>query len=479
MIDSVHQINIERALLNSIIFNNDILDDILEILDKNDFYLPAHCDIFEKMCLLLNEKKTIDENFLLKDSPKFTNALLEILAQSPVSNYMAYAKELKDNALKRHIANLSPLIKQLCEDENKNGEDVFNELQEELYKISINNVGNELQQMPQMLSGTIEYMKDMSQREGYLTGITTGFKSLDKKTTGFNSGDLVILAARPSMGKTALALNMALENIKAGNGVVFFSLEMGSVQLTLRLLSAFTSLPLGKIRLGKLSESEWKRVNDAQKQLEDKIFFVDDVGSLNINQLRARVRKLTQNKDNNIKLIMIDYIGLMSSVNKTDRQNAVSEISRGLKMLAMELELPIVALSQLNRLLESRDDKRPMLSDIRESGSIEQDADIVMFVYRDDVYKKHEEAQKEKEAQKKGESYKSAYIEKDIEDAEIIIAKQRNGEIGTIRMNFHKKLTKFEDKDTLAHFMPTSTTTFSSNANMPIDIEKDIQTPDF
>jgi replicative DNA helicase len=472
MIDSVYQINIERSLLNSIIFKNDALDEILEILDKNDFYLPAHSEIFEKMCSLANDKKNIDENFLLKDNPNFQNALLDVLAQSPISNYISYAKELKDNALKRHLSSLAPQINELCDNDNKSGDEVFNEIQEKLYNISINNVSNELQDMGQMLDNTINHMHKMSEIKDGLIGITTGFKSLDKKTTGFSGGDLIILAARPSMGKTALALNMALENIKQNNGVIFFSLEMGNIQLTLRLLSAYTALPLGKIRLGDLNESEWQRINDAKEILKQKMFFVDDLGSLNINQLRARVKKLIQNKDNNIKMIMIDYLGLMSSIEKTDRQNAISEISRGLKTLARELNMPIVALAQLNRMLESRDDKRPMLSDIRESGSIEQDADIVMFVYRDDVYKKHEEANKEKEAQKKGEAYKSAYIEKDIESADIIIAKQRNGPTGTVKMNFHKKLTKFEDKEMFANPVPLE-------VRMPIDIQKHISTPDF
>jgi replicative DNA helicase len=288
-------------------------------------------------------------------------------------------------------------------------------------------------------------MKKMGNK--HLIGETTGFEALDRRTTGFNSGDLIIIAARPAMGKTALVLNMALKNVEAGKGVIFFSLEMPAEQLMLRMLSAKTSIPLQNLRKGDMDDQQWTNLSGAFDDLNTKKLFVDDGGSININQLRARVRKLAQNEANNIKLVIIDYLQLMQGTGNKDRHQEVSDISRGLKMLAREMKIPIIALSQLNRGLENRPDKRPMLSDLRESGAIEQDADIIMFVYRDDVYKERDEARKEKEAKDKGEDYKSKFINKPEEEAEVIIGKQRNGPIGTVKLNFQKALTRFVDKE--------------------------------
>ncbi len=291
----------------------------------------------------------------------------------------------------------------------------------------------------------IEKMKKMGNK--HLIGETTGFEALDRRTTGFNAGDLIIIAARPAMGKTALVLNMALKNVEAGKGVIFFSLEMPAEQLMLRMLSAKTSIPLQNLRKGDLDDQQWTNLSGAFDDLNTKKLFVDDGGSVNINQLRARVRKLAQNESNNIKLVIIDYLQLMQGTGNKDRHQEVSDISRGLKMLAREMKIPIIALSQLNRGLENRPDKRPMLSDLRESGAIEQDADIIMFVYRDDVYKERDEARKEKEAKDKGEDYKSKFINKPEEEAEVVIGKQRNGPIGTVKLNFQKALTRFVDKE--------------------------------
>ena len=249
------------------------------------------------------------------------------------------------------------------------------------------------------------------------------------------------------MGKTALVLNMALKNVENGKGVIFFSLEMPAEQLMLRMLSAKTSIPLQNLRKGDMDDNQWSNLSSAFDDLNTKKLFVDDGGSININQLRARVRKLAQNEANNIKLVIIDYLQLMQGTGNKDRHQEVSDISRGLKMLAREMKIPIIALSQLNRGLENRPDKRPMLSDLRESGAIEQDADIIMFVYRDDVYKERDEARKEKEAKDKGEDYKSKFINKPEEEAEVIIGKQRNGPIGTVKLNFQKALTRFVDKE--------------------------------
>jgi replicative DNA helicase len=304
--------------------------------------------------------------------------------------------------------------------------------------------------MQTIIESTREHIRAMQDRGvSYLTGQTTGFYALDKKTTGFNPGDLIIIAARPAMGKTSIVLNTTLQNLEKGDGVIFFSLEMPETQLMIRLISAKTQIPLQNVRKGELNPDQAAKVEQAFQDLSTKKLFVDDSGSVNINQLRARSRKIAQNSANNIKLIIVDYLQLMSGTGGTDRRLTVDEISRGLKLLAREMEVPIVALSQLNRGLESRPDKRPMLSDIRESGAIEQDADIIMFVYRDDIYKERDEQRKEKESLDKGEDppYKSAFRDKPIEEAEIIVGKQRNGSIGTVKLDFHKELTKFVDKE--------------------------------
>ena len=370
------------------------------------------------------------------------------MSANPITNTAAYVKEIKDASVKRELATLATTIKKVAIEDEISANEALDTIQGELYKISTNSATSELKDMQTVTSDTLAYIEKMKKLGNrYLIGQTTGFEALDKKTTGFNEGDLVIIAARPAMGKTALVLNMALKNVEQKKGVIFFSLEMPAEQLMLRMLAAKTSIPLQNLRKGDMDDKEWSILSAAFDDLNSKKLFVDDGGSININQLRARVRKLAQIQENNISLVIIDYLQLMQGLGNKDRHQEVSDISRGLKMLARELKIPIVALSQLNRGLESRPDKRPMLSDLRESGAIEQDADIIMFVYRDDVYKQRDEARKEKEAKDKGEDYKSKFIDKPIEEAEIIIGKQRNGPIGTVKLDFHKALTKFIDKD--------------------------------
>ena len=449
--DSVYSINIERAVLSSIFFNPEELEDILGILKPKDFYLPAHKKIFEVMVKLHDEGMPIDEDFIrnkVNSKDVDDSILLEILSANPITNTLAYVREIKDSSVKRELASLATTIKKVAIEDEVSANEALDTIQGELYKISTDSATSELKDMQSITHSTLSYIEKMKKLGNkHLIGETTGFDALDRRTTGFNEGDLVIIAARPAMGKTALVLNMALKNVERGKGVIFFSLEMPAEQLMLRMLSVKTSIPLQNLRKGDMDDAQWSNLSSAFDSLNTKKLFVDDGGSVNINQLRARVRKIAQNEDNNIKLVIIDYLQLMQGIGTKDRHQEVSDISRGLKMLARELKIPIIALSQLDRGLESRPDKRPMLSDLRESGAIEQDADIIMFVYRDDVYKERDEARKEKEAKDKGEDYKSKFINKPIEEAEIIIGKQRNGPIGTVKLDFHKNLTKFLDKE--------------------------------
>jgi replicative DNA helicase len=449
--DSVYSINIERAVLSSILFNPEELEDVLGVLKPKDFYLPAHKKIFEVMVKLHNDDMPIDEEFIRKrvDAKDVDDSiLLEILSANPITNTLAYVREIKDGSVKRELATLATTIKKVAIEEEVSANEALDTIQGELYKISTDSATSELKDMATVTGDTLSYIEKMKKMGNkHLIGETTGFEALDRRTTGFNAGDLIIIAARPAMGKTALVLNMALKNVEQGKGVIFFSLEMPAEQLMLRMLSAKTSIPLQNLRKGDMDDQQWSNLSGAFDDLNTKKLFVDDGGSVNINQLRARVRKLAQNESNNIKLVIIDYLQLMQGTGNKDRHQEVSDISRGLKMLAREMKIPIIALSQLNRGLENRPDKRPMLSDLRESGAIEQDADIIMFVYRDDVYKERDEARKEKEAKDKGEDYKSKFINKPVEEAEVIIGKQRNGPIGTVKLDFQKALTRFVDKE--------------------------------
>ncbi len=475
--DNIYAINIERAVLSSIFFSPEVIEDILGILKPKDFYLPAHKKIFEVMEQLNAQDLPIDEEFIRRrcDSKEVDDSvLIEILSANAITNTMAYAKEIKDSSVKRELISLATEIKKVTIEDELPATEAVDYVQNALYKITTDSASSELKNMYQITTDTLLHMEKMKQRgNAYLIGETTGFDALDRRTTGFNNGDLVIIAARPAMGKTSFVLNTALENVERGSGVIFFSLEMPAEQLMMRLLSIKTKIPLQNVRKGDLDDKQWSTVTKAFDDLNKKKLFVDDSGSVNINQLRARVRKLAGNKENNIKMVIIDYLQLMQGTGGKDRHLEVSEISRGLKMLAREMGVPILALSQLNRGLESRPDKRPMLSDIRESGSIEQDADIIMFVYRDDVYKERDEARKEKEAKDKGDSYKSAFINKPIEEAEIIIGKQRNGPVGTVKLDFHKELTMFVDKDGSNKNAPVITT-YESVADAEVDTIVDI-----
>jgi len=404
--DSVYSINIERAVLSSILFNPEEIEDVLGVLKPKDFYFPAHQKIFEVMVNLHSNDMPIDEEFIRRriDSKDVDDSILiEILSANPITNTLAYVREIKDGAVKRELTTLATTIKKVSLEEEVSANDALDVVQGELYKISTDSATSELKDMEAVTNDTLAYIEKMKKLGNkHLIGETTGFYDLDKRTTGFNEGDLIIIAARPAMGKTALVLNMALKNVEANKGVILFSLEMPAEQLMLRMLSAKTSIPLQNLRKGDMDDNQWSNLTAAFEDLNTKKLFVDDGGSVNINQLRARVRKIAQNEDNKISMVIIDYLQLMQGTGNKDRHQEVSDISRGLKMLAREMKIPIIALSQLNRGVENRPDKRPMLSDLRESGAIEQDADIIMFVYRDDVYKERDEARKENRGRRKG-----------------------------------------------------------------------------
>jgi replicative DNA helicase len=355
-------------------------------------------------------------------------------------------------------------------------EDAVDLVQQKLYQITSEQNNKDFKDAKTITKETLERI-EANKARGYslVIGVDTGFYGLNKRTSGFGEGDLIIIAARPAMGKTAFVLNLANNLLGHGDGVAIFSLEMPAEQLMMRMLSAKTSVPLQNIRIGNMNDNEWSSISSGIDFFNNSKLFIDDDGQLNIHKLRSKLRDL-KSKNPEVKMAIIDYIQLMSGVgNSKDRQLEVSEISRGIKMLARELNMPIIALSQLNRGLESRNDKRPMLSDIRESGAIEQDADMIMFIYREAVYKEKEEKEKEKQAQKDGTEYRSKFIAQDEEAAEIIIGKHRNGPIGTVKMSFQKNFTRFVDNTTQVeetYFqdtkIPLEVETMVSNTDMPI-----------
>ncbi len=449
MEESLYNLAFERSVLSSMLFEPSQFEEIENQLDAQDFYLGAHQEIYGAMKSLVRKDQPIDEEFIKKElssKKKFDEgAMLEILATNPISNTQAYIKEIKDKSLKRHLLSLTTEIKRVTLEEELPSAEVVDMVEKKLYEITQNNQTADFKDAPTVTEETLAYIREMKARGNtVLVGVDTGFAELNKMTTGFGKGDLVIIAARPAMGKTSLVLNMVQNLIDNGKGVAFFSLEMPAEQLMLRLLSIKTSIPLQKLRVGDMDDGQWSRLNDAVEKMQNSKLFVDDQGSVNINQVKSRMRKLKAQHPE-IEMCVIDYLQIMASSGNRDRHLEVSEMSRGLKMLARELGMPIVALSQLNRGLESRNDKRPMLSDIRESGSIEQDADIILFVYRDDVYLYKEEKEREKAAKAEGKEFVSQYVEKEEEEAEIIIGKQRNGPTGHVKLVFQKKLTRFID----------------------------------
>ncbi len=446
----LHNLNIERAVLSSILFDPTLFEDVASKLKPKDFYLPDHRVIFEAMEELERDEQPIDEEFLKKKllkKDKFNeDVLIEILSTNPLSNSEAYIEEIKEKAVKRELVKLTSVIKDVAVEQDMPSDDVLDIIQKKLYEISMDSSTKEFRESQEIVTATIAHIHEMKKRgNNGVVGVDTGFRELNEHTSGFTEGQLIIVAARPAMGKTSFVLNMAQKALNDGRGVAIFSLEMPAEELMLRMLSAKTSIPLQNLKVGDMSDEEWSNLTRATDEIASQKLFVDDDGMLNINQMRSKLRKLKMQHPE-ISLMIIDYLQLMNGTGGKDRHLEVSEISRGLKLLARELQLPIIALSQLNRLVESRHDKRPTLSDIKDSGSIEQDADIILFVYRDDVYRMREEKEKEKRAKAEGKEYKSTYFEKPEEETELIIGKNRNGPIGVANIIFQKRFTRFVDK---------------------------------
>ncbi len=445
---NLYDLDMERAILSSILQNNDTLGEIFDTIKAKDFYLKGHSQIYEAMVECLNSDDPVAVPFLKnKLGDKYDEALMiDIIGTNSLIDIRRYASELKEKSIKRSLVKIAHDIPSKV-NEDKASRDMVDELSQEFYSLIEGGGTGTIKEGKDIILKVVEHIKNQIELgEQDIVGLDTGFKKLNEMIKGFKNGDLIIVAARPGMGKTTLCLNFMSQVLKSGAGVVFFSLEMPAEQIMMRILSSKTSIPLQDIMTGKIDDEAMARLSDACGEFSEYKLFVHDSGYVNIHQVRTQMRKLKAMHPE-ISLCVIDYIGLMMSTNNfADRHIQIAEISRGLKLLARELDMPIIALSQLNRSLESRANKRPMLSDLRESGAIEQDADIILFVYRDEFYLEQEEKEKEKRASAEGKEYKSTHVFNKLQEkAEIIVGKNRNGETGSVDVLFQKQHSRFED----------------------------------
>jgi replicative DNA helicase len=425
-------IEAEQAVLGAIFLEPSSLTLASEILIPEDFYRAAHQKIFNAMLKLNDAGKAVDlitvtEELaaakLLEDTGG-VSYLSELAASVPTAaNIEYYARIIEEKSLLRRLIRTATEIAQDGYTREDEVETVLSEAEKNILAVAQRKNAGAFHNIKDVLVRTYDNIESMHASVGEITGIATGFTELDKMTAGFQRNDLIIVGARPSVGKTAFALNIS-QNVatKTGENVAIFSLEMGAEQLVMRMLCAEGNIDAQRLRTGSLTDEDWGKLTMAMGSLSNAGIFIDDTPGVRVNDIRAKCRRLKQ--EHGLGMILIDYLQLILGSGRSgeNRQQEVSEISRSLKQLARELQVPIIALSQLSRGVEQRQDKRPMMSDIRESGSIEQDADIVAFLYRDDYYDKESE-------------------NKNI--IEIIIAKQRNGPTGTVSLAFVKEYNKF------------------------------------
>lgn len=434
-----HNVEAEKALLGAILSAKDksiVIDEVNQIIKSTDFYRKANQVIYLTILDLFNTRKDID-SITLTEKLTNTNQLESVGGIAYITdlsncvpsavNIKSYANIVRENAIKRELINAGQKIIQQAQqaDGNVDINSVLDNAEKDILEIAktANSTDKIIEPAEYIIKAFTEIeSRYNSNKDGKLFGLDTGFSELNRMTGGLQKSDLIILGARPSMGKTAFVLNILANLARKNIPVAIFSLEMSAEQLTNRLFSLYGLINSNSIRLGKLDGNDLERLTLTASILSEKPLYIDDTAGLNISELRNKARKLKREKD--IQLLAIDYLQLMQGTSKKDRQQEISEISRQLKLLARELNITIIALSQLSRAVEARQDKRPMLSDIRESGAIEQDADIVMFLYRDEYYNA--------DTKNKGLT-------------ELIIAKHRNGAIGKINLKFSKQFCLFEN----------------------------------
>lgn len=430
---------LEEAVIGGIMLDKDAFPTVIEILRKESFYKVAHQEIFGVMMELFEKQQPIDiltVHESLKKSKKLDEIggisyLMDLSNKvSSAANIEYHARIITQKYIQRELITLSSGVVNDAFDDTMDVLELLDKVERDLYEITDKNLNTGFKKVGDVAVTVQKEIDTMRAKGSDLTGVTTGFSELDKLTNGWQPSDLIIIAARPGMGKTAFTLSLAKNAAEYGQGVAVFSLEMANEQLVQRLLSMDASINSRTLRNGQLDEDEFKHLHASVSKLAEMPIFVDDTPALNIFELRAKCRRLKNNHD--IQLIIIDYLQLMTSGptgGRSTREQEISSISRALKGMAKELHVPVIALSQLSRAVESRSDKRPQLSDLRESGAIEQDADIVTFIYRPSYYALEEDFA----------------IDKDL--AEIIIAKHRNGSLGTVDLSFTPEFVRFTDPD--------------------------------
>ena len=438
--NSEHVRSIEKAVLGGLMLETERYDSVCLIISHNDFEGKDHQSIFKSMGELVENNKPLDP-FTLSDKLDSRNLLqstggrdylVELAQTSPTAaNLEAYAELIRERSIRRKLQRINSEISELIT--NPQGRDsggLLDEAESKIFALNdeASRTTNKIRSLEELIPLSIDMLNELSQKGPSLIGSSTGFKALDEKTQGLQNGDLIVVAGRPSMGKTSFAMNIAenfLVDEDVKGGILVFSLEMSAESLTTRLLASNAKIDQQRVRAGELSAEQLGRLMNSQKRLQDCPLYIDDSSLISPMEIRARARRTARQESNGLALIVVDYIQLMQLPGSNEnRVNQISEISRSLKSLAKELNVPVIALSQLNRGVELRTDKRPMMADLRDSGAIEQDADLILFIYRDKVYNK----------------------ETDVGNmSEVIIAKQRNGPIGKIPLSFLESFTRFEN----------------------------------
>ena len=430
----------ERAVLGGIMLETHRFDTVIQVIKENDFDGKDHQIIFQSMSELVEENKPLDpltvsekldnKNSLNKVGGK--DYLIELATSTPsAANLEAYAEIIRQRSITRKLMKANSDISELISNpQGQDGASLLDKAESMIFALNDETNLNDqnLQSMRELIPSTMDRLHELSNKSDGLIGSSTGFKDLDNKLQGLQKGDLVVVAGRPSMGKTSFAMNIA-ENVllddDSNGAVLIFSLEMPGESLTTRLLSGMTKLNQQNVRSGMLKDDELRILLQQSEKLKNMPLWIDDSSILSPMELRAKARRLARTEKDGLSLIVVDYLQLMQlPLSIENRVNQISEISRSLKSLAKELNVPVIALSQLNRAVEQRPNKRPIMADLRDSGAIEQDADVILFIYRDEVYNEDSEQGNK---------------------AEIIIGKQRNGPIGTVNLTFLKEFTRFEN----------------------------------
>lgn len=427
-----HSAEAEQSVIGSMIMDRDAIMAAMEIVTGEDFYEKQYMILFDTMVELFNEGKPVDlitlqDRLKDKDVPPQVSSLefiRDLVTAVPTSaNVRYYAEIVREKAVLRRLIKASEETANACYLDKDNLDTILEKAEKSIFNIVQNRGSKEFTDIKDVVLRSIDSIEAAARNQGSVTGIATGFYDLDYKTAGLQPSDLILIAARPSMGKTAFALNIAeYAALKSGVTTAIFSLEMSQDQLVKRILAMNSKVDSQAIRTGNLSSEDWANLMESARIIGNSNLVIDDTSAISVSEMRSKCRKLKMEK--NLGLIIIDYLQLMTSGSKRSesRQQEISEISRSLKSLAREINVPVIALSQLSRAVEQRPDKRPMLSDLRESGAIEQDADVVMFIYRDDYYNH--------DTEEPGVS-------------EIIIGKQRNGPVGTVKLAWLAQYTKF------------------------------------